>query len=66
MSITEDKLCFSISDAAHASGLSRARLYEIIAAGELPFAKIGKRTLIRAEDLRQFIDRHLTTRGKAA
>jgi excisionase family DNA binding protein len=48
-----------IDRAARISGISRSRIYELIAAGELPLVKLGKRTLIRDMDLRRLIDRHL-------
>jgi excisionase family DNA binding protein len=54
-----------IDRAARMSGISRSRIYELIAAGDLPLVKLGRRSLIRDVDLRQLIDRHLKKPEKA-
>jgi excisionase family DNA binding protein len=59
-------MAYSIRDAVRVSGLSRARIYVLIKAGLLPVAKIGKRALIRHQDLEALIDKHLTRRGGKA
>jgi excisionase family DNA binding protein len=60
-------LAYTVRAAVAASGLSRSRLYELISAGLLPVVRIGKRVLIRHQDLAALIDSHLTKpRGKAA
>jgi len=56
-------MAYSIRDAVR---LSRARIYVLIKAGLLPVAKIGKRALIRHQDLEALIDKHLTRRGGKA
>jgi excisionase family DNA binding protein len=50
-------ICYSVPDAATAIGISTARLYMYMKNGALQFFKLGKRTLIRAEDLTAFLDR---------
>ena len=45
------KLTFGIKEASAATNLSRALLFEKIAAGELKSFKIGNRRLIHADDL---------------
>ena len=52
------RLAYGIEDAAAALGLSRSRLYELIAAGEIAACKVGKRTIIPATELTTFLDRH--------
>ena len=49
-------LAYSIKDASRVSSLSRSRLYELIAAGELQIRKVGKRTLIPVASLRALIE----------
>jgi excisionase family DNA binding protein len=36
-------------------GISRSSLFELLRAGHLPAVKLGRRTLIRTSDLREFI-----------
>lgn len=49
------KLAYSISEACHAVGIGRSKLYELIGQGRLETRKIGSRTLIPAESLRALI-----------
>ena len=46
-----EPIAYSVEHAARAAGVSRSFLYLIMDRGELSFAKLGKRRLIRAEDL---------------
>ena len=56
------RLAYRIEDAALALGLSRSRLYELIAAGEITACKLGKRTIIPASELTGLLDRHRVAR----
>lgn len=49
-------LTYSITDAANILGIGKTKLYSILAKGDIRAKKIGKRTLIRHEDLKAFID----------
>lgn len=49
-------IAVTIPNAVKLTGLSRSKLYELIQAGQLPVRKCGSRTLVRHEDLKQFID----------
>ena len=40
-------------------GCGRARIYELFAAGELPSFKIGRRRMIRREDIDALIERRI-------
>jgi hypothetical protein len=51
------KLAYTIPEAVPASGLSRSMLYVAIGRGELRAVKYGTRTLVLAEDLRNFLRR---------
>jgi len=51
-------LAYSIESAADALGLSRSRIYELIAAGGIVPCKVGKRTIIPAAELTAFLERH--------
>ncbi len=50
-----DRLAIKIPEAVVACGLSRATLYELMAAGDLPFVKVGASRLIRVADLEAFL-----------
>jgi len=56
-------LAYGIEHAADALGLSRSRLYELIAAGEIAVCKVGKRTIIPVAELTGFLDRHRVVRS---
>jgi excisionase family DNA binding protein len=46
-----DKLCYTVKDATHALSISRSKLYELIASGEIPSFRWCGRRLIRADYL---------------
>jgi excisionase family DNA binding protein len=56
------RLAYGIDDAANALDLSRSRIYELIAAGEIAACKVGKRTIIPAAELAAFLERHRVDR----
>ncbi|ATE67109.1 DNA-binding protein [Rhizorhabdus dicambivorans] len=61
-SITNNaRLAYSIDEVAKATGLGRTTLYAIIKQGRLPVVKLGKRTLIRSDDLEQLLTPHSPT-----
>ena len=49
------RIALSIQEAVVASGLSRSYLYEAMSRGELPFIKKGKRRLIPAAALSEYV-----------
>jgi len=50
-----DPITYTVSDAVAVSGLSRATLYRIAAAGRLRLVKVGSRTLVCAASLRTLL-----------
>lgn len=52
---TEPKLSYSIKGAIAATGYSQAKIYKLAAAGKVDARKDGKRTVITAESLRDYI-----------
>ena len=52
-----DKVTYSVKDAILAYGIGRTKLYELINARELTPIKIGKRTLLRRDDLDALLSR---------
>jgi excisionase family DNA binding protein len=49
------KLAFTIAEACHAVGIGRSKLYELIGQGRVTTRKIGSRTIIPAESLRNLV-----------
>lgn len=49
------KLAYSVAEAVQVTSLSRANLYNLIAAGKLDARKVGRRTLIPAAALERLI-----------
>lgn len=49
------KLAYSIKEAVEATGISRAALYQDIAAGKLATRKRGASTIILADDLNAYL-----------
>lgn len=54
--MTVQPLSYNIDDAAHALGISRRSIYNLIDSGKLRKVKAGRRTLIPAADLRAIVD----------
>ena len=53
-----DAISYTYAEASRVSGLGKSKLKQLVAAGELEAASIGRRTLILAASLRQMIERH--------
>ena len=51
------RLAYSINEVCALLGISRARLYQAMNAGELPTVHVGSRRLIRAAALDAYLDR---------
>ena len=50
-----EKLSYTVAQAAQATGLSRATIFNLFNQGKLTRLKVGARTLIGADDLRRFL-----------
>lgn len=50
-------IAYQIADAIRVSGCTRSRLYEAMRDGELPYRKMGRRTLIMRTDLEAWLER---------
>lgn len=51
------RLSYTIKEATAVTGIGRTTLYSLISAGALPVVKIGRRTLVRREDLVNLLKR---------
>jgi excisionase family DNA binding protein len=52
---TSTRLAYSPSGGAQVLGISRSKLYELIAAGDLSVVKLGSRTLVLHSELMRFL-----------
>ena len=55
IAVRPEKLAYTIKEASAALGVSKATIYRTLANGELHAKKLGSRTLIPADSLRQWI-----------
>lgn len=51
-----EKLAYSINETARALSMGRTSIYAMIADGRLEAFKLGRRTLIKAESIRQLVE----------
>ena len=59
-----EKMAYQIDEAAKTIGVCRAKVYQLVKAGELHTFKLAGRTLIRREVLQALIDRASQTPPK--
>lgn len=50
----EEKIAVSVTEAAQLLGLSRPTLYKLIHRGDFPVMRVGSRTLIHREKLKEW------------
>ena len=60
----DDKLAYSVDEAAERLGIGRTLAYDLIREGRLPSLKLGHRRLIARADLEAFVE--ALRRGEAA
>lgn len=53
------RLTYNVSELAEALGVSRPFLYQYLNSGELPSVMLGRRRLIRREDVEAFLAAHM-------
>lgn len=51
-----DRLAYPISEACEQLSISRSSMYALEREGRIAFTKIGRRTVIKADELRRFLD----------
>ncbi len=61
-----DVLAVSVAEAAALMNISRAKLYELIARGEIPSIRLDGRRLVRVEALRAYLIKLETTQRACA
>lgn len=51
-----EKLAYSIKETAAVLGVGRTSIYAMVGDGRLETFKVGRRTLIKVESIRRFVD----------
>jgi excisionase family DNA binding protein len=52
-----DQLLYTIPQCCQIAAIGRTKFYELVASGEIPVRKIGKKSLVAACDLRDWVAR---------
>jgi excisionase family DNA binding protein len=52
-----DQLLLTIPECCSLAAIGRTKFYELVACGEIPVRKIGKKSLVAAADLKRWADR---------
>jgi excisionase family DNA binding protein len=55
--IQMDQLLYTIPQCCRLAAIGRTKFYELIASGEIPVRKVGKKSLVAAADLKRWADR---------
>jgi excisionase family DNA binding protein len=53
---SDSRLVLSVTEAAAALGISRAHAYELVARGELPSLRLGRRIVVPRRGLERLLD----------
>jgi len=62
-----DQLLLTVPQCCQMAAIGRTKFYELVASGEIPVRKIGKKTLVAASDLQDWVERlpALQTKGSS-
>jgi excisionase family DNA binding protein len=60
-----EQLLYTISQCCRLAAIGRTKFYELVAGGEIPVRKVGKKTLVAAADLKRWAERLPAIEGKA-
>ena len=52
-----DQLLYTIPQCCRLAAIGRTKFYELVACGEIPVRKVGKKSLVSAADLKLWADR---------
>ena len=59
-----DQLLYTVAQSCQMAAIGRTKFYELVASGEIPVRKVGKKTLVAAADLKQWAERLPSVRTK--
>jgi excisionase family DNA binding protein len=52
-----DQLLYTIPECCRLAAIGRTKFYQLVASGEIPIRKVGKKSLVAAADLKRWADR---------
>jgi excisionase family DNA binding protein len=52
-----DQLLYTIPQCCRLAAIGRTKFYELVASGEIPIRKVGKKSLVAAADLKRWAER---------
>lgn len=52
-----DQLLYTINQCCRLTAIGRTKFYELVASGDIPIRKVGKKTLVAAADLKRWAER---------
>ncbi len=52
-----DQLLYTIPQCCRLAAIGRTKFYELVARGEIPIRKIGKKSVVAAIDLKRWVER---------
>lgn len=64
--MSTERIAYRVVEAAEVLGLSRAKTYSLVAAGELPSVKLGGRLLVPAGALRERVNQLMAAGSDSA
>jgi excisionase family DNA binding protein len=64
--VKAEREILSFADVLEYLGIGRGLLFKLMAEGDLPFAKLGRRTLFRKSDVDAFLEKRLVKKSAPA
>lgn len=61
-----DQLLYTVHQCCRLAAIGRTTFYELVACGEIPVRKVGKKTLVAATDLKRWAERLPTIKARKA
>jgi excisionase family DNA binding protein len=61
-----DQLLYTISQCCRLAAIGRTKFYELVANGDIPVRKVGKKTLVAAADLKRWAEQLPAIETKSA
>jgi excisionase family DNA binding protein len=52
-----DQLLLTVAQCCQMAAIGRTKFYELVASGDIPVRKVGKKTLVAAADLKRWAER---------
>jgi len=51
-----DRLLYTVPECCRLAAIGRTKFYELVASGEIPIRKVGKKSLVAAADLKRWAE----------